>query len=328
MSDLKPSYPHPRLEFQPHLLIRHRHLQTILPTLLAGPAPALEQAAAAMILDAGEGIRLEGRYSAPPDGHQARGLVLLLHGWLGSVHSNYILSLGEYLYQHGYAIFRLNLRDHGETHHLNPGPFRSDRLDEVFLAMQQIARLAGSLPLHLLGVSLGGNFALRLAWRHSQTPVASLGRTIAVCPVIDPHHTTLMLDGSPYLLYFRRKWRRAMQKKQAAFPQLNFAGAIAARSCMDMTEAFVAGHSPYPDARAYFERYTITPAMLGRLKTPVTILAAADDPIIPAADFTPLANLNSRLHLSLQPFGGHVGFVDLFPWQNWLCPAALSILET
>lgn len=327
MSEQTASSPNLRLEFHPHFLIRHAHLQTIVPTILPGNAPAVERAEKAMILDAGEGIRLEGRYSGQPES-RAKGLVLLLHGWLGSVYSNYILSLGEYLYRQGYAIFRLNLRDHGDTHHLNPGPFRSDRLDEVFVAMQRIAQLESSLPLHMLGVSLGGNFALRLAWRHSQTPVANLGRTIAVCPVIDPHHTTLKLDRSPYLFYFRRKWRRAMQKKQTAFPRLDFSEAIAARTCLEMTEAFVSEHSPYPDARAYFERYAVTPAMLAGLQSPVTIIAAADDPIIPAADFTPLTNLNSRLHLSLQPYGGHVGFVDLFPWRNWLCRAVLTILET
>ncbi|MEW5957437.1 MAG: alpha/beta fold hydrolase [Chloroflexota bacterium] len=314
------------LTFHPHPLFRNPHLQTIVSSLGRGQAPHLEQAAQELILDAGEGIRLQCYYSPQPDG-RPKAVVLLLHGWLGSARSNYILTLGEYLYRRGYAIFRLNLRDHGGTHRLNAAPFRSDLLEEVFVATQSIAELAGDRPLHLVGVSLGGNFALRLVWRHRQTPLPNLGRALAICPVINPYHTTLALDRGPYLLYFRRKWRRALRQKQAAFGELDFAGAITATTCLAMTEAFVSGHSPYPNAQAYFDRYTITPEMITGLRRPVTILATADDPIIPAGDFASLYNLNPRLQLYLQPYGGHVGFIDRFPRRSWLPSAVMALLE-
>ena len=73
-----------------------------------------------MILDAGEGIRLLGFHSPQPD-KRAKGLVILLHGWEGSSDSTYILRAGRCLYRHGYDVFRLNYRDHGESHHLNEG---------------------------------------------------------------------------------------------------------------------------------------------------------------------------------------------------------------
>ena len=71
--------------------------------------------------------------------------MVLLHGWEGSAESLYVLSLAQLLYQQGFEIVRLNLRDHGETHHLNRELFHSCRLPEVVGAVRTLQRqdLAG-----------------------------------------------------------------------------------------------------------------------------------------------------------------------------------------
>jgi predicted alpha/beta-fold hydrolase len=281
-----------------------------------------------MALNAAE-VRLLGYYSPQPN-MVSKGLVLLLHGWMGNVNSSYIVAMGEFLFQRGYSIFRLNLRDHGNTHHLNPGIFRSDRLDEVFVATQQIAQLEADRPFHIVGNSLGGNFALRLAWRHSQTPIPNLKHAIAFCPVINPYRTTLSMDNGPwiYLHYFRRKWRRSFRKKQAAFPdRYDFAPEIAASTCMAMTEVFIRRYSPYADAKAYLDAYAVTPEMMKGLTSPATIIPAADDPVIPISDFYDFLGLTPNLRVYIQPYGGHVGFVELFPFRLWSCQAVDTVLN-
>lgn len=279
-------------------------------------------------METGPGARLQGFYSPQPAG-QSRGLALILHGWLGSAQANYIITLGISLYRRGFAIFRLNLRDHGDTHHLNPGVFRGDLLDEVVDAARQIAALEADKPFHIIGASLGGNFALRLAWRHSQSPLPNLAHTVALNPPLDPYRTTLNLDRSwLYLRYFRRKWRRSLRQKANLFPELyDFSGALAAKSCMAMTERFVRDCSPYPNARAYFEHYTIRPEMMAALTSSTTMVTAADDPIVPAGDFYPFQTVSPYLRVSIQPYGGHVGFIQFFPVRYWLPEAVLAILE-
>jgi predicted alpha/beta-fold hydrolase len=316
------------LTFQPPILFQNRHFQTIVSSLHRHKETTVQQAAQEILLNAA-GVRLLGFYS-PQINRESKGLVLLLPGWMGSANSGYIVSMGEYLYQRGYAIFRLNLRDHGNTHHLNPGIFRSDRLDEVFTATQQIAQLESDRRFHIIGNSLGGNFALRLAWRHSQTPIPNLEHTIAFCPVIDPYKTTLSMDNGPwiYLHYFRGKWRRGFQKKQAAYPdQYDFAEEIAATTCMEMTEVFVRRHSPYTNARAYLDAYAVKPKMMKTLTGPVTVIPAADDPVIPIADFYDLCDLTPNLRVHIQSYGGHMGFVELFPFRLWSCAAVDVILN-
>lgn len=329
MSDKKKSLPNLKLSFRPHPLVRNPHFQTIVSSLKARKNTLVQRVARELIVDAGNDVRLQGFYSAQP-AQPSKGVVLLIHGWLGNADSNYNLAMGDYLYQRGYAIFRLNLRDHGDTHHLNLAPFRSDMLDETFGATRRIAELEPKRPFHIIGSSLGGNFALRLAWKHRQSPIPNLEQTIAFCPVIDPYHTTLALDKGfkIYLNYFRRRWRRAYQNKNAAFPgRFDFSEEMAATTCLAMTRTFVRNHTAYPDEMAYFASYAITPAMIRALSTPTTMIAAADDPIIPVADFQPLAHLNPQLHLSIQPYGGHVGFIDLFPFRHWTGEAVLALLD-
>ncbi|MCP4711292.1 MAG: hypothetical protein GY869_21950, partial [Planctomycetes bacterium] len=80
-------------------------------------------------------------------------------------------------------------------------------------------------------------------------------------------------------------------------------------------------------ARAYFNSYTVAPDMMAALRSPVTMVAAADDPVIPVVDFAPFHNLNPHLALYIQAYGGHTGFIDIFPIRYWTCQAILAILE-
>ena len=158
-------------DFQPPRLLRNRHLQSLLGSsglrrhrgqraLAASGAVTGEY-----ILDGGNGARLQGWHSHVP-GRQPRATALLLHGWEGSADSSYMRLTAAQLLRRGFDVFRLNFRDHGDTHHLNEDLFHSNRLDEVVHAALDVSRrFAGDVPMRVAGYSLGGNFALRLALR-------------------------------------------------------------------------------------------------------------------------------------------------------------------
>jgi len=178
----------------------------------AGGLRALERIGAATreyIVDGGDGVRLFGLHSTIP-GRAPKALVLLLHGWEGSADSGYMRHTAAHLLERGFDVFRLNFRDHGDTHHLNEGIFHSCRLAEVVHAAKWIADRFPSPAFLAAGYSLGGNFALRLALRAPAAGVP-LQRVAAVCPVLDPGRTMQQMeDGLPlYLYYFERKWRRS-----------------------------------------------------------------------------------------------------------------------
>ena len=124
------------------------------------------------LLDCGEGVRLlgllspakeSGRSRAAPHETGEKRIALVLHGWEGSAESCYVVSLGAQLLASGFDVLRLNLRDHGESHHLNREIFHSCRLAEVVGATRAVADRFPKAQIFLAGFSLGGNFVLRVS---------------------------------------------------------------------------------------------------------------------------------------------------------------------
>ena len=107
-----------------------------------------------MLLNAGDNIQLHSLYSSAQ--HQENfnhKLVILIHGWEGSAESTYLQLMAHHLYAAGISVYRLNLRDHGDSHHLNEDLFHSCRLDEVVAAIEQLAQRFSTQKIYLLGFS-------------------------------------------------------------------------------------------------------------------------------------------------------------------------------
>ncbi len=310
----------PLKRLEPGFPLANPHLQTILASLKIrawGENP-LRQHSEKVLVDAGNGVRLLGFRTPQPEG-LSRGLVILLHGWEGSSESTYMLTTGRRLFLAGYDIFRLNLRDHGQSHHLNEGVFHSARIEEVFSAVLAVAESAGGRPCHLIGFSLGGNFSLRVALRLGPPLAGRLQNVIAISPVLDPLKATHAIDGGFFVYrdYFVKKWKRSLAAKQRLFPALyDFSDVMPLKSCMAITERVIPRYTPYRDVFEYFQTYTLAGADFSRLAVPVTILAAEDDPVIPVVDFRGLAP-NGNLRVLIERYGGHCGFLKNVRLQVW-----------
>ena len=320
-------------EYLPPWWLRNPHVQSILPTvppqslftrLRAGGLLARSEP---HIIDCGDDVRLLGYYSRHPDATRtSRRLVLLLHGWEGSVESNYVLSLGASLFGQGCDVFRLNFRDHGASHHLNRELFHSCRLREVVGAVKRIQQTFDAQELCLAGFSLGGNFSMRVA---AQAPAADikLRRVVAVCPVVRPHRTMEVLRRPTiYSRYFIRKWKRSLARKERSFPgEYDFADLRALNDLHAMTDILVRKYSDFADINAYLTGYSLLHGALDSLVTPVQVLAALDDPIIPPEDWAELARV-PNVTLELTRHGGHCGFMRGFAQPSWVDETATKIL--
>lgn len=309
--------------FLPPAWLRNQHLQSILPTSrvrrpwVMGRVRPLLDASRATVLDCGAGVRLSGFHARHEPG-AGRPLVVLLHGWEGSAQSLYVLSLGSHLFAQGYDIFRLNFRDHGESHALNPGIFHSCRIDEVVGAVARLRALRSG-PLLVGGFSLGGNFALRVAARAPAAGI-NLEAAFAVCPVLSPQHTMATLERGwfVYREYFIAKWKRSLREKQRLFPdRYDLSDILRQRSLTAMTDCMVRRYTEYPDLDAYLTGYSIVQGALDDLKVRSHVLIAEDDPIIPAHDAALLPRI-AALALTRSRFGGHCGFLDHLGSESWV----------
>jgi hypothetical protein len=308
--------------FAPPWWLRNRHLQSILPSLAPRRRAVLRQSAVLraasvpLLLDCGDGVRLQAFYAAPaqPDGR----LAVLLHGWEGSADAAYLLSLAQDLLDDGCEVIRLNLRDHGDTHHLNSGLFHSCLLPEVAGAVQSCVQHYPGRALWLAGFSLGGNFMLRVA-AMPQSPDLGLAGVVAISPVLDPAQAMQALDEglSVYRRYFIHKWSRSLRRKQALWPaEHDFSDILGDDDLRRMTARLIARHTSYPQLADYFAGYAITGQRLATLTVPATILMAMDDPIIPSADLQRLAD-NPHLTIHRTRHGGHTGFIDHLSRPSW-----------
>lgn len=327
--------------FSPRRFIRDGHVQTLLARRRPSNSVAL-RTEQPMLLDAGPDetgydttrpVQLLGYYNAPLRPSAAFGLVVIFHGWEGSSHSADAQFIADELLRSGFATMRLNFRDHGpnlqfDRMALNRGPFVGTLLHEVETAVRQSALLAEGKPLYIVGGSMGGNFALRLAARHAVDPIPNLRRVIAICPAIDPAAAAHSIDATPgYRNFFRWRWYQSLRAKQACFPDIyDFSPLTRMKSVWEMTEYVTAHYTEWKSAEECMAHYTFAPRDAVGLTVPTTIIAAEDDAVIPAAgfrEFEPSENFQIHMHRT----GGHMGFVDIFPYRRWLPPIVAQELR-
>jgi hypothetical protein len=317
----------PEREFQPPRWLANPHVQSVVPSLpfrrpgVAWRCRRLRAASQPLLLDCGEGVRLLAHHATRERlGHPAATRVaVLLHGWEGSSESLYILSLGQYLLDRGFDVVRLNLRDHGGSHHLNPEIFHSCRIREVVGAVRRIQDLNPGRGLNLVGFSLGGNFFLRVAARAREAGL-ELEQVIAVCPVVDPGHTMQRLEAgrAMYRRYFVWKWHKSLRQKQAAWPKLYDLTEVQALGTLTaMTEHLVRRYGGYPSLAEYLRGYAIVGDALADICHPTRIITAADDPIISVDDFERIAR-PAALRLTRTVLGGHCGYYDARRGSTWI----------
>ena len=324
--------------FSPPPGLRNGHAQSV---ISSGPARAryaaklLAESGAhhqSLTLDAGDGVRLQGVWSTPRDGAASGALALLLHGWEGSAESNYLRAAAARLLAEGHAVFRLNFRDHGDTHHLNEAIFHSGRIDEVVAASSALVERLGIERLLVGGWSLGGNFALRLALRARAVGLPLAG-VAAVCPAIDPAATMDAMEaGLPiYRRYFERQWRRSLAKKRELFPQAHpFGDDVLKLRIRPLTAYFAERHTDYGSLSGYFDAYSVAGERLAALPVAADILMAEDDPVVPVAEFRRIAQLPG-VRLELARHGGHCGF--LLDWrmrgyaEDWMARRFAAALD-
>ncbi len=310
---------------------RNEHIQSLLATFklrrrfVKKQAQAMLDASNEVIIECDDGVKLQSFYT---ESRSDAPLVILIHGWEGSHQSLYLLSCGSTLFNHGYNVLRLNLRDHGDSHHLNQELFHSNRLDEVISAVKSIQSQYNPSTLFLTGFSLGGNFALRVA-NQAEKHGIKLAKTVAICPALDPKDVLEKLEnGLPlYIKYFMYKWKRSLRKKQIIFPHLyDIEESLQTDSMRQLTEELVSFYGDYDSINAYFDGYDITGDYLKDLDLNTCILLAKDDPII---DYKAVYGLPAKPNIQyfLSEHGGHCGFIKNSKLHSWLDEFLLAQLS-
>jgi hypothetical protein len=311
--------------------LRNAHLQTV----LNGQGPRAWRArrilrdlnSKELLLNASDGTRLLAEFDQAQDAGRAA-LVVLLHGWEGSSRSSYIVTTTESLLAQGFDVLRVNLRDHGASHHLNRELFNSTLSPEVASALQGFFDEHAYARRYIAGFSLGGSFALRIA--ADAGVELGLNACIAVCPPIDPARAMTALNSGffAYERYFFKQWHGSLRRKLELFPDLDDVAKLGqAKSLDDLNRLFIPSHTNYERIEDYFAAYSLIGARLTALALPAHLIAARDDPIIPSDDLERIDPIE-HLHIESHRHGGHCGFIENLAAASWVEKRILQLLET
>lgn len=226
--------------------------------------------------------------------------VLLIHGLGGSHTSTDLQRIGAKLLKLGYTVYRLNLRGAGMGHRFAQRTYHAGLSEDVHTVLDH---LGNNSPLFVVGISLGGNLALKTTAERFYPHIAG---TIAVCPPIDVQQTaTYMCRRENFM--FNRYFCYHLRAHLKNFTGPWFEQAKKIVNMIDYDENITAPMWSYPSARAYYEDASSLP-ILSQIQRPTLIIGALDDPIV---DHRPLNKIKSHqyIDLAISNHGGHVGFV-------------------
>jgi predicted alpha/beta-fold hydrolase len=296
------------LEFRPLPLLSNPHVQTLLGHWLRGPG--LNRPTQAHVLRLPDGDALVLHDTTPLGWRPGDPVAVVLHGLSGSHASAGVVRLAALLLERRLRVVRLDLRGAGKGLPLARVGYHGGRSDDARAALAEVRHWAPASPLLLVGISLGGNIALKLAGEAADGPVPGLARVAALGPPIDLGRCAALLAQPRNRLYetfFLRDLIAQARQRQRHFPDLpplRFPRRMTMRLFDDL---YTAPRCGFADALDYYRRGSSLP-LIPRITLPTLVLTARDDPFIAVEPFEGL-KAPPNVAVRVLPHGGHLGFL-------------------
>ena len=249
-----------------------------------------------------------------------RPLALIIHGLTGAEDSIYILSQARLLLECGYNVLRLTLRGAGPSRALCRGQYYAGRSEDLRALLALLPAELTRSGLAAVGYSLGGAMLLKyLGEEGAATPIRAAA---SVCAPIDLAGTCSTMMRARNVVYHRHilaQMKVEALGEGAAVSAAERAAVLSTRTIREYDEVFIAPRHGFAGADDYYERCKPL-RFMPDIRVPTLVLAALDDPWIPAAIYASYDwTGNKALHPLLPRSGGHVGFHgagDKQPWSD------------
>lgn len=239
--------------------------------------------------------------------------VVALHGLEGSTEVHYMRGLAAKAWRRGWNAVLLNQRNCGGTEHLTPGLYHSGLTEDPRTVIRLLTERHRLPAVAVAGYSLGGNLAVKMAGELSDTPDLPLVAAAGVCPTIDLNACVSAIEKRSNVIYqlnFVRNLRGRMRRKNLAWPgafDITPLGGIWTIRRFD--DVYTAPFHGFDGSADYYHRASAL-RVADRITIPTLILAAADDPFVPPAQFDdPAITENPHITVRVEAHGGHCGFI-------------------
>jgi predicted alpha/beta-fold hydrolase len=296
------------VDFRPLPLLGNPHLQTLLGNALRGPRVGFPTREHAVQLPDGDQVVLHD--TVPARWRKGERIALLVHGLGGTHNSGYMNRMTGRLVPRGVRVLRMDLRGCGRGMSLARRPYHGGCSADVRAAVEEIGRWSPASPIVLVGFSLGGNIALKLAGEAADTPLANLAAVAAVSPPIDLEQCAAILAkprNRLYELYYLRGLMAQVRQRQAVFPE-DARVQFPRRMTMRLFDGLYTAPRCGFDSALHYYRRASSAALVPRIRVPAWILSARDDPFVVVEPLDALAPPR-HIKLTIVNRGGHLGFL-------------------
>lgn len=298
--------------FEPFLVLKNQHLQTIWPAILR-KAPAINTQRERMLMYDGDFIDLDWKERADSP------LIVLLHGLASSSRAKYIKGLQASLFEKGFASVAINLRGCSGEPNLKSRSYHAGVSDDLDFILDALSHRFPQRKLGAVGFSLGGNVLLK--WLSESQKNSKLFAAVSVSAPLRLDLTTQRIQQGfskvyeQYLLSFMKIQHHNKVKFFNHFvrgDESHFLQSLPSlwliRNLADFDEHITAPLHGFRSAEDY-HRTCSTKSKLKHIRTSTLIIHAKDDPFMPPEILPDESELSAAVSLELSENGGHVGFL-------------------
>ena len=301
-------------EFEPGLLWRTRHIQTIVPNTLY-PIAKVALRRERVELPDGDFIDMEWtRGSGGP-------IVIVLHGLEGSIRSRYACNIMQKIHSLGMRGVMPYFRGcTGEPNRL-PISYHSGFTQDLDYLSGLLKKREPKTPLAAVGYSLGGNVLLK--WLGESPNASRLTTGVAVSVPFDLSICSDAVEkglSQVYMWELMGRMRRSVKRKFNRIPSpIPLPDIDSLRTFREYDDALTAPLHGFKDANDYYARCS-SRQFLKDIRVPTLVVHSADDPFMTPAAVPTDAELSDAVRFELSQRGGHVGFVEGSPFKprRWL----------
>ncbi|HYP15465.1 MAG TPA: alpha/beta fold hydrolase [Bryobacteraceae bacterium] len=252
---------------------------------------------------------------------QPLGQILMVHGLEGSSNAGYMRSMSQLALEQGYGVHRTNMRSCGGTESLCSTMYHAGLTGDTMSLLQQIREDRGG-PLFLIGYSLGGNVALKLAGELGGDGSRLLEGVCAISTPIDLAASVRKMSRRQNFIYERRflaRLKDRIRRRAVSMPGVYDLQALEqARSVYEFDDKITAPFFGFGTAANYYATQSSN-QFLDQIRVPTLLVQAKDDPLIPFESFDhPAIRSNANIRLLAVEHGGHLGFLSSRTPRFWV----------
>ncbi|MDH3431192.1 MAG: hydrolase [Gammaproteobacteria bacterium] len=317
-------------DFKPARWLKHRHLQTIFPSLPWAWRQRVELRREILELPDGDDTAVDWLCAADALPRSAP-LLVILHGLEGSAASSYARMLMQAAYDRGWRPCVLHMRDCGDFRNRLPRRYHAGETNDIRFFLKTLQSGGQSGPMFAVGYSLGGNILLKyLGESGNDSRLAAAG---AVCVPLDLHKCAEALNIGFSKIYQRHllnnmknSLRRKFDSHTAAF---DWELAMKAETFAEFDDAVTAPLHGFENMNDYYDKCS-SGQFLKNIERPTLIINSLDDPFMTPGVIPDEDRLSDAILLEIAEAGGHVGFIEGgTPWrpQYYLPRRLLDFLQ-